>query len=498
MLKHIHRYILKNFLRTFSITFLAAVFILVMQFMFRYVDELVGKGVAITVLAEFFFYAALSVVPLALPLSILLGSLMTFGNLGERLELLAMKAAGISLFKIMKSLIVLIGLVSIGSFYFADNILPRTQVRMWTLLFSIREASPELDIPQGAFYDGITGRNIYVEQKRNGLLLGVAIYDYSKGFNNTGIILADTGTLKLTEDKKHLILTLKNGECFENLQDDKKTNNKNNNIIPYRRETFGKKELIIDFDANFKELNSTFLEDQYLAKRIDELKVTVDSIGLRINQYVTVRDEHLQSKTYFNRVNQKLKDITVLKDTTIKLDDISYTLQSKFAHLNSNNKKTALQFAKNKIKPVTDQQRRFNADVEWLKSEVRSHEIEMYKRYTLAFACFIFLFIGAPLGAIIRKGGMGMPVVLSTILFILYYIIDNTGYKMAREGIWEVWQGMWLSASILLPFGILLTYMAATESSIMNGESYIMVFKKIFSKNNVIFAKIRNLRQNKK
>ena len=498
MLKHIHRYILKNFLRTFSITFLAAVFILVMQFMFRYVDELVGKGVAITVLAEFFFYAALSVVPLALPLSILLGSLMTFGNLGERLELLAMKAAGISLFKIMKSLIVLIGLVSIGSFYFADNILPRTQVRMWTLLFSIREASPELDIPQGAFYDGITGRNIYVEQKRNGLLLGVAIYDYSKGFNNTGIILADTGTLKLTEDKKHLILTLRNGECFENLQDDKKTNNKNNKIIPYRRETFGKKELIIDFDANFKELNSTFLEDQYLAKRIDELKVTVDSIGLRINQYVTVRDEHLQSKTYFNRVNQKLKDITVLKDTTIKLDDISYALQSKFAHLNSNNKKTALQFAKNKIKPVTDQQRRFNADVEWLKSEVRSHEIEMYKRYTLAFACFIFLFIGAPLGAIIRKGGMGMPVVLSTILFILYYIIDNTGYKMAREGIWEVWQGMWLSASILLPFGILLTYMAATESSIMNGESYIMVFKKIFSKNNVIFAKIRNLRQNKK
>ena len=157
-------------MRTFSITFLAAVFILVMQFMFRYVDELVGKGVDVSVLGEFFLYAALSVVPLALPLSILLGSLMTFGNLGERLELLAMKAAGISLFKIMKSLIVLIAFVSIGSFYFADNILPKTQVRMWTLLFSIREASPELDIPQGAFYDGITGRNIYVETKRNGLL----------------------------------------------------------------------------------------------------------------------------------------------------------------------------------------------------------------------------------------------------------------------------------------------------------------------------------------
>ena len=323
----------------------------------------------------------------------------------------------------------------------------------------------------------------------------MAIYDYSKGFNNTGIILADTGLLKLTEDKKHLILTLKNGECFENLQDGNKENYKNNKIIPYRRETFARKELIIDFDANFKELSSSFLEDQYIAKRIDELKGTVDSISTRIGQYKTIRDEKLKASTYFNRQHQKSEDVTVFKDTTIKLDKLPYTLQSKFAQLSNTNKRIALQHTKNKIKPITDKQRTYNADIEWLKSEARRHEIEMYKRYTLAFACFIFLFIGAPLGAIIRKGGMGMPVVISTILFILYYIIDNTGYKMAREGIWEVWQGMWLSAAILLPFGILLTYMAATESSIMNGESYIMTFKKIFNKNNVIFAKIRNLRK---
>lgn len=498
MIKHIHRYILKNFLRTFSITFLAAVFILVMQFMFRYVDEMVGKGVGVLVLGEFFFYAALSVVPLALPLSILLGSLMTFGNLGERLELLAMKAAGISLFKIMKSLIILIGLVSIGSFYFADNILPKTQVRMWTLLFSMREASPELDIPQGAFYDGITGRNIFVETKRNGLLHHVAIYDYSKGFNNTGIILADTGMLKLTEDKKHLVLTLKNGECFENLQDANQGNNiKNNKIIPYRRETFSKKEIIIDFDANFNEVDSRFLEDQYIAKKIDELQQTVDSIGIRIGQRISIEDQYRRKGAYFNKANQGAEEVTMFKDSTFNIDKIPYTIQSKFASLSNANKKTALQYAQNKAKPIVDRQRIYNGDVVWLNNEARRHQIEMYKRYTLAFACFIFLFIGAPLGAIIRKGGMGMPVVISTVLFIIYYIIDNTGYKMAREGIWEVWQGMWLSAFILLPFGILLTYMAATESSIMNGESYIMAFKKIFSKNNVIFAKIRNLRQNK-
>ena len=497
MIKHIHRYILKNFLRTFSITFLAAVFILVMQFMFRYVDDFVGKGVGVLVLCEFLFYAALSVVPLALPLSILLGSLMTFGNLGERLELLAMKAAGISLFKIMKSLIILIALVSVGSFYFANNILPKTQVKMWTLLFSIKEASPELEIPQGAFYSKITGRNIYVETKRNGFLYNVAIYDYSKGFNNTGIILADTGQLRLTEDKKQLVLTLMNGECFENFQDGTKDNYTNSKIIPYRRETFSRKELIIDFDANFKELSSTFLEDQYVAKDIEALNKTVDSIEMRMGSYSAIEKEHLQKNAYFNRRNLGAEEMTVFKDSTIKIENYNYTIQSKFAKLSNTNKKRALNSAQNKVKSVTDRQRKHNADMEWLKGESRRHEIEMYKRYTLAFACFIFLFIGAPLGAIIRKGGMGMPVVLSTILFIIYYIIDNTGYKMAREGIWEVWQGMWLSAAILLPFGILLTYMAATESSIMNGESYIMAFKKFFSKENIIFAKINKLKTKK-
>ena len=327
MIKHIHRYILKNFLRTFSITFLAAVFILVMQFMFRYVDDLVGKGVEIGVLGEFFLYAALSVVPLALPLSILLGSLMTFGNLGERLELLAMKAAGISLFKIMKSLIILIALVSIGSFYFANNILPKTQVRMWTLLFSFREASPELEIPQGEFFSGITGRNIYAETNRNGFLYNIAIYDYSKGFSNTGIILADTGKLRLTEDKKHLVLELYHGECFENLQDGNNNNIKNDKVIPYRRETFSKKDIIIDHDANFEELNSTFLEDQYIAKDIESLNKTVDSISNRLGGHINLGKENQLKNTYFNRANTSSKDMTVFNDSSIKQDK-NLTLQA--------------------------------------------------------------------------------------------------------------------------------------------------------------------------
>ncbi|MBR2493331.1 MAG: LptF/LptG family permease, partial [Paludibacteraceae bacterium] len=375
MIKHIHRYILKNFLRTFCITFFAAVFILVMQFMFRYVDDLVGKGVGVSVLGEFFLYAALSVVPLALPLSILLGSLMTFGNLGERLELLAMKAAGISLFKIMKSLIILIAMVSIGSFYFANHILPKTQVRMWGLLFSIREASPELDIPQGAFYSGITGRNIHVETKRNGFLYDVVIYDYSNGFSNTGITLADTGRLRLTEDKNHLILDLYNGESFENLQNRDKANNHDNKIIPYRRETFSKKELIIDFDANFKELNSSFLNDQYVAKNVEELNNTVDSITRRINERTNRETTNQQKNTYFNKNNLSAAEVTVFKDSSINIKE-HQTLQSRFSKLNKNNKKLVLNSCINRIKSINSRQNSYYQEKEWLKTEMRRHEIE--------------------------------------------------------------------------------------------------------------------------
>lgn len=479
MLKHIDRYILKNFLKTFIVTFVASIFVLVMQFMFRHVDDLVGKGVGFLVLGEFFINACLTLVPLSLPLSILIGSLMTFGNLGERLELLAMKAAGISLFRIMRSLIVLMLLISIGSFYFSDNVLPPTQVRMWTLLFSIREKSPELDIPEGSFYSEITGRNIYVGKKVNGRLHNVVIYDYSNGFDNTTIIVADTGYISLTEDKKNLILRLHSGESFEHLRqgEDKKENA--STIIPYRRETFSRKEMVIDFDANFNEMNSDFLDGQYVSKNTTELQQTVDSIQIRIDDYSSSSQRKVHTATYFNK---DLKTTAQSIDTTsVQLKTQLIDMEEKYLKMTKAEKRRIVNAATARSRVVQSEIIYRKNDFEWLSAEQRRHAIEWHKRYSLPFACFIFLFIGAPLGAIIRKGGMGMPLVLSTLLFITYYIIDNTGYKMAREGIWEVWQGMWLSAFILLPLGIILTYMAATESTIMNGESYKNAIKKIFT-----------------
>lgn len=487
-IKHIDRYILKHFFKTFAITFIASIFILVMQFMFNNIDDLVGKGVGLAVLGEFFFYACLGLVPLSLPLSILMGALMTFGNLGERLELLAMKAAGISLFRIMRSLIFTIIIISIGSFYFSDYVLPYSQVRMWTLMFSLREKSPELDIPEGSFYSGISGRNIYVGNKKRNMLLDVIIYDYSNGFSNTSIILADTGYISMTTNKQQLILSLHSGETFENLQqgDQRK---KDSNIIPYRRETFGVKEMLIDYDANFNEMNADFLEGQYVSKNTTELAFAVDSIAGKVDFYNNHEENKVLTATYFNR-NRKGAEgaIDTSKATSSKPATDFWT---RFIQLNNTAQKRVINAALSQTRLIQSESITFTKDINWLKNELRRHAIEWHKRFSLPFACFIFLFIGAPLGAIIRKGGMGMPLVLSTVLFISYYIIDNTGYKMAREGIWEVWQGMWLSAFVLLPVGIILTYMAATESAIVKGDAYKNAFKQFFSKKNPIFALIK-------
>lgn len=477
-IKHIDRYILKNFFRSFTSTFFSSLFVLLMQFMFRYIDDFVGKGVGFGVLAEFFFHASLSLVPLSLPLSILIGSLMTFGNLGERFELLAMKAAGISLFRIMRSLIIVMIFTAIGSFYFSDHVLPYAQVRMWTLVFSIREKPLELEIPEESFYNGITGRNIYVGRKSSDTLLDVIIYDYSDGFENTSIILADTGYISQSKNKEQLILQLYSGETFEHLKQSGE-NTRGNKIIPYRRENFARKDIIIDYDANFNELDPDFLERQYVSKNTAELEYAVDSIKTRIIDYYKNTNEKVKTSTYFNR-NQKTTEQSI--DTTgiaRKKEDID--LEQQYLSLSDYYKTMVINTALTRTRVIQGDIVYRKNDIEWLQVEQRRHGIEWHKRHTLPFACIIFLFIGAPLGAIIRKGGMGMPLVISTVLFISYYIIDNTGYKLAREGVWEVWQGMWLSAFVLLPLGITLTYMAANELTIMNSESYKIVIKKFFT-----------------
>lgn len=493
--KRLYWFVLKSFVPLFCMTFFICLFIVLMQFLWRYIDELVGKGLTIDLIGELFFYAALSMVPMALPLAILLASLMTFGNLGEHFELTAMKASGVSLLKVMSPLIVLMGIIAVGAFFFQNNVLPIAQTKMYTLLFSVRQKSPELEIPEGVFYDQIPGYNFFVDHKDrlSGTLYEIMIYDMSKGFDNAGIILADSGKLVMTEDKSHLFLKLWEGESFDNLKE-AGSSMKN---VPYRRESFHDKSILLEFDANFNRLDEEGMRNQYVGKNITELQATIDSVGRMVDSMGVS-----YSRTIMEAPRMGVSSVNYRPDESGRLveapvPDVALpkplNVDSLLTGPNSAARVNYVSQALNKAKNMK-QEYEFRSLVmkEELKT-IRRHDIELQKKFTLSFACIIFFFIGAPLGAIIRKGGIGMPLVISVILFIFYYIIDNTGYKMARDGRILVWEGIWLSSAILLPLGIFFTYKAVNDSAVFNKDAYLNFFRRLIGSNMARHLKMKEV-----
>ena len=480
-IKRLYLFMLQSFVPLFVMTFFICLFIVLMQFLWRYIDDLVGKGLGVDVIAELFFYAALTMIPMALPLAILLASLMTFGNLGERFELTAMKASGISLLKVMSPLIVLMVIIAISAFFFQNNVLPVAQTKMWTLLYSMRQKSPELEIPEAVFYDQIPGYNLYVEKKNRdtGTLYDIMIYDVSKGFDNASIILADSGRLAMTEDKTHLFLKLWNGESFENL----KEAGQSMGNVPYRRETFDDKEILVAFDANFNRMDEEGMRSQYVGKNIAELQATIDSVSLRVDSIGRTYGTEMRQMRRFGvqpyRVEYDTAGVmrsTLVPDVKIaKAMNVDSMLHGGSSASNLNYINQALNRAKRQKQDFEFKGLMLQDD----RKTIRRHAIELQKKFTLSFACIIFFFIGAPLGAIIRKGGLGMPLVISVFLFIFYFIIDNTGYKMAREGKIPVWEGMWLSSAVLLPLGIFFTYKAMRDSAVFNKDAYVNFFPRL-------------------
>lgn len=462
-------------------TFFIVLFIVLMQFLWKYIDDLVGKGLSMEVLAELFFYAAVSMVPMALPLAILLASLMTFGNLGEKYELTAMKASGISLIRVMAPLIVLVGGIAVGAFFFQNNVLPTAQVKMWTLLFSMKQKSPELEIPEGVFYDQIPGYNLFVhhKDKESGMLYDVMIYDVSRGGDQGTILLADSARLAFTPDNRYLYLHLMHGEQFENLRDQSSIDAN----VPFRRETFLDKQVLIPFDANFNRLDDNSMRKQYVGKNISELHHTIDSVNARIDS-IGVGN------------TREIKDgpMRILKGETNSFSGFG-TPPPEAARLTAKGKQLNLdslilsldQSGRRQVVDAALQTiRREQAEFEFKgataaddQKTVRRHEIELIKKYTLSVCCLIMFFIGAPLGAIIRKGGLGTPLVISVFLFLVYYIIDNTGYKMARDGRWIVWMGMWLSTAVLAPLGIYVTWKAMNDSAVFDKDLYLSLLRRI-------------------
>ncbi|MDE6555520.1 MAG: LptF/LptG family permease [Duncaniella sp.] len=476
-------FILQSFLPLFVMTFCICLFIVLMQFLWRYIDDLVGKGLSIDVIGELFFYAALTMVPMALPLAILLASLMIFGNLGEQFELTAMKASGISLLRTMAPLIILMVMIATGAFFFQNDVLPVAQTKMWTLLWSMRQKSPELEIPEGVFYDQIPGYNLFVDHKDReaGTLYSVTIYDVSRGFENSSIILADSGKMSITPDRTHLFLELWSGESFENLKDAASSGMRN---VPYRRESFTTKEIMVPFDANFNRMDEQGMRNQYVGKNMAELRATIDSIGERVDSLGDLYGNNLRSNNYMN-----ISHVRMDRDTAgnVHRELIHDVALAKPVNVDSVLRGSSSGYTVTYLNQALTKAQRMRQEYEFksmmvaddLKS-MRRHAIELQKKFTLSFACIIFFFIGAPLGAIIRKGGLGTPLVISVFLFIFYYIIDNMGYKMARDGKVEVWQGMWLSAAVLLPLGIFFTYKAVNDSAIFNKDAYLAFFRKTF------------------
>ena len=423
-IKKLDIFILKSFLLVFAGTFFICLFIFMMQFLWRYVDELVGKGLEISVLAQFFFYSGLTLIPISLPLAILLAALITFGNFGERYELLSMKAAGIPLLRIMQPVIIFCFAIACTSFYFQNVTGPRAQKKLWTLLVSMKQKSPEVDIPEGVFYTEIDGYNIYVKKKdrETGILKDILIYNFSVGFENAHIIWGEEGKLELTADKQHLFLHLYIGEQFENL----KSQTSLSKNVPYRRETFKEKDTLMQFSSEFYMVDGSFLDRRSDIKNMHEISVAVDSL-IQHGDSVGRAMYNESMRTTFYRPEMTPADSTRMAEEHIRV----INTDSIYNSMTSAEKVKTLNYAQSKFTSLNSEWNMKSYMTKDTDDDIRSHRSDWNKKITLSLACLIFFFIGAPLGAIIRKGGLGMPVVISVLIFVIYYIIDSGATRVA-------------------------------------------------------------------
>ena len=467
-IKKLYILIIKQFLLLFVGTFFISLFVLMMQFVWQYVDALIGKGLTLDIMGQFFWYMALMMVPQALPLAILLSSLIAFGNIGESSELTAIKAAGISLFQTLRPLTFIVVAIAFCSFYFQNNIGPQSKGKIGQLLISMKQKSPELEIPEGIFYDGIPQCNIYVQKKdlKTGMLYGIMIYKMTDSYEDAAIILADSGMLQSTAEKKHLLLNLYSGEWFENMRSSELAGSA---TVPYRRETFWKKRIVLDFDGDFNLADASVFGQNAQAKSLNQIKIDIDSLNFTYDSIG--RAYYNEAKTYSYDIQGLTKADSLRSIQASRQEAFNY--DSLYAHLSPDKQRNAVNSALTKVNMhmsdldfksmVTSEGDRY----------LRLHKIEAINKFVLALSCIIFFFIGAPLGAIIRRGGLGVPIIVSVIVYIIFYILDNTGFRMARGGMWAIWFGKGIATAVLAPTAAFITYKANNDSAVFNLDSYI-------------------------
>ncbi len=443
-----------------------------MQFTWRYVDELIGKGLSLDVLGQFFWHMGVSLVPTSLPLAVLLASLITFGNMGEQLELLSMKAAGVPLVRIMLPVFLFVICLTGLSFFFQNKTAPEAQISLRTLLLSMKQAQPAVEIPEGVFYNDVPNLNLYVQRKNTetGMLYQVIIYKTDQGFDRAQIVLADSGRLEMTADKLHLKLDLWRGEQFENLQQQNQSA-LGSASVPYDRETFAYKQFIIDFDSNFSMMDKEMLRDMPSAKNMTQIEHSVDSMSRELDSVGHAYFLESKVRLYVPPRLSRPDSLALAKTQKLPFDTL-------VARISPECLLAARQSVFNTIRSTC-------TELEWKSVTtgngdglIRRHWVEWHQKMTLSLACLFFFFVGAPLGAIIRKGGLGMPAVISVLIFIFYYIINTSGMKLARDGTWNMVYGMWISSAVLVPFGAFLTYKANRDSVVFNIELYVSVMQR--------------------
>jgi lipopolysaccharide export system permease protein len=478
--KKVDSFVLKSFIGPLIFTFFIVLIILLLQFLWMYVDELAGKGLEFKVLAELLYHFAMTFVPMALPLAILLASLMTFGNMGEFSELSALKASGIPLQRIMRPLVFLLAILAVVSFYFSNNVLPYSTDKARTLLWDIRRKKPDINIQSGTFYNGVPDFSIKITKKdpETNRLENLIIYDHRAKRGNSSVILADSGYMKLTPDETGLIMTIYSGHSYNELLE--KKDGAGNRRYPSRQDKFDEQSIVIPLTGfDLERSEEGLFKSNAAMKNIAELTYFIDSMNKKYTEKVNLQfSEFNETKLYYER-----NYVPDLSSSIHNADSIrkfeTFDAWAIFDSISIFEKRTVLASAIDKLKEANNFLTVKNESLHYEVKAIKRYEVEWNKKLTMSFACLVFFFIGAPLGAIIRKGGLGTPAVISIFFFVIYYVISISGQKLVEEDVVGTFAGMWAASYILLPIGIFLTYKATTDSVIMNIDTYLVFFKKI-------------------
>ncbi|MDX9891504.1 MAG: LptF/LptG family permease [Bacteroidales bacterium] len=471
-MKIIYKYIMKSFVGPFVLTFFFAIFILLMQYLWKYVDDLVGKGLEITIILELLFYASATFVATAAPLAILLSSLMTFGNLGERYEIVAIKSAGIPISKLFIPLLALSVIIGCFTFWFANNISPKAFLKSRALLLDIRDTKPALTIEEGVFYDGLDNYVIRIGKKNrdNASIEDVLIYDHSRGQGNTTVTYAKKGEMQMTNDKKYMLFTLYDGFYWDESRNSINSGTSKSKY-PLVRAVFKKQYKRFDISSfQFQKTDEGFYQGNNQSLPIAELQVKIDTLKKQINMMEEAPSVNFFSNLYFyNNIIKSDDQFKINKSNVLTYTFDSLSLEKKievmnFAQMGAGGFINAVKFAYD--------------DVQWKNFSLWSFQIEVHRKFTLAVACLLFFFIGAPLGSIIRKGGIAIPLVVTVLFFIFYFVISIIGEKVAKGELIPVYMGMWFSTAVLIPICAFLSYKATIDSSVLSIDENLKWFSK--------------------